>query len=461
MQTVGAAVGVGVGVTGDCVALANRQYTFNANVLGGNADVTLALFAADGTTLLTTGANQVTFTPTTSGTYLLRAKSAAGMVQPCSANYSVALTIVDPNATPVPTPVGGAALPFGHDAPIISAAVRAPAAGAVLTQTQPITVAVGLNARNSIASAQLFVNGAPLDRFVIGAGTPVTTTDLLWQTVWTPTAAGTYSLTAVITDSTNLTATSPANVVYVDLANPTVSIITETVTLTTLDSAGLYQLHGTTTDDSQIAKVEVRLDGGAWQTAQINGNNWSLDIAPTALANHDGGAVAIEARAFDKAGHTASATANTIVDVTPPANFTATTSSVSSGAIISPSQVITDLNARLAWPVISGATKVYAGWTTTPTTTLGALTAYGPTAGSHDQTMPEGTALYAHVIAVDAYGNQTAQQSGPFYFDTAQTPDAIADLAHANWVQSGGKQVGQMTATTQGVEKLLAGWDAI
>ena len=74
--------------------------------------------------------------------------------------------------------------------------------------------------------------------------------------------------------------------------------------------------------------------------------------------------------------------------------------------------------------------------------------------------MPEGSVLYAHVVAVDANGNQTANSQGPFYFDAAATPYFIAELAREDWVPSGGKQVGQMSTPTRGVQKLFAGWDA-
>ena len=436
-------------------ALANRQYTFIANVMGGNGNLSLSLFAADGATHLVTGENQVTFTPTTGGSYLLRAKSAAGITPPCGSSYSVALAVVDPNATPVPTPDGGKALPPGHDAPPISAAVLAPATGRVLTATQVISVAIGLNSENSIASATLLVDG-----LVIDSQSAVTNTDLIWHSSWTPTQAGTYSLTALLTDTLNLTATSPTNVVYVDLADPTVTITAATISLAALASDGSYLLQGTSSDDSQIAKVEVRLDGGAWQEALIDGNRWTLTIAPAAAANPDGGNLLIEARAADVAGRSASDAVTVGVDVTPPDLFASTASLISTGAIISPSQVISDLNARLSWPVISGTASVYAGWTLSPTATLGALTAYAAGAGSHDQTMAEGSAMFAHVIAVDGNGNQRANSSGPYYFDSAQTPDLIADLNLVDWVQSGGKQVGQSGSAAHEVQKLFAGWDA-
>jgi uncharacterized repeat protein (TIGR02543 family) len=262
----------------------------------------------------------------------------------------------------------------------------------------------------------------------------------------------------VLTDSTGLTATSPVNTLYVDLANPMVTVVTETVTMAQLAGDGAYRLHGATLDDSQVVSVAVSLDGGAWQTAVISNSQWSLAIAPLSLANPDGGTLNVAARATDKAGRTANATASMLVDVIPPGVFTPTVSLVS-GVLITPSQVITDFHVRLAWPAISGATAVYAGWTATPTTTVAALTGYGAGAGSHDQTLTEASALYAQIIAVDVNGNQTAYRSGPYYFDGAPTPDLIADLAQVNWTTSGGKQVGQMI-TDRGVQKLFAGWNS-
>lgn len=49
----------------------------------------------------------------------------------------------------------------------------------------------------------------------------------------------------MITDSTGLTATSPVNTLYVDLATPTVTVITETVTLARLTADNAYQFLGT------------------------------------------------------------------------------------------------------------------------------------------------------------------------------------------------------------------------
>ena len=245
-----------------------------------------------------------------------------------------------------------------------------------------------------------------------------------------------------------------------DLAGPAVTVIAETITVAKLDSDGSYLLRGTATDDSQVAKVEVRLDGGPWQAALLDGGNWSFALAPLAQANPDGGILAIEVRVTDKAGRTATATANVLLDVTPPAAFASVASLVSSGAVISPSQVITDLNVRLTWPAITGAASVYAGWTSEVTPTLGALTAYGAGAGSHDQPCPKAAPCTPMWWPWMPTATRPPVSQGPFYFDTAATPDLIADLAREDWVTSGGKQVGQMSTPTRGVQKLFAGWDA-
>jgi hypothetical protein len=328
--------------------LAGLQYTLTASPVNPAQVVALAIYAADAvTTPLRTQAGHLTFTPTVGSNYYVRAASGSGLsVSLCDSNYSLVLTSFNPSATPAPTPVAGAALPPGHAAPPRSAAVLIPADGAVLTQLQPITVAVGLNAEDGIDRADLFLDDAVLADYIA----PVSTTDTVWPSGWTPPGAGTYRFRVVITDSLGVTATSPANVVYVDLAGPAVTVISETITVAQLAGDGSYLVRGAATDDSQVAQVEIRLDGGPWQAALLDGGAWTYSMAPQAQANPDGGFLAIEVRVTDQAGITATATANVLLDVTPPAAFAGVASLVSSGAVISPSQVITDLNVRLNWP---------------------------------------------------------------------------------------------------------------
>lgn len=146
-----------------------------------------------------------------------------------------------------------------------------------------------------------------------------------------------------------------------DFADPSVNIVAETITMAKLRSDGAYVLNGTAADDSQVDKVEVRLDGGVWQGGA---RRQRLVVGPGASGpgQPGRGMLAIEAWATDKASRTATAAANVLLDVIPPVIFTSTTS-LTSGAIISPSQVINDLSVRLSGSAISGASSVYAGWT--------------------------------------------------------------------------------------------------
>ncbi|MBI1293418.1 hypothetical protein GC175_00485 [bacterium] len=437
--------------------VAGLQYTLTAVTVDTAQSVSLALFDVDGVTRIRTVADVLAYTPTVSGRYFVRATTASGLgVSLCRSAYSLLLTTNNPSAAAVPLPTG-TPVPPGHETPPVSAGVLSPTDRNAITSTQPITIEVGLNAQNALGGASLWINGEPRADYPGVTTFSTSPSDEVWPVAWTPSGAGVYTITAVITDSLGITATSPVNVIYIDLANPSVTVMTEPITLTRLSADGSYILRGTATDDSAVERVDVSLDGGPWQKAVLDGNNWLLSFGPLGLTNPNGGTVNIAVRVTDKADRTATNSGSALVDVVAPAVFTPTVS-LTNGALISPSQVVTELNARIAWPVIGDATAVYAGWTSTPTATVAALTAYGPGAGTHDPTHPEGSARYAHIIAVDVNGNQRAVAVGPFYFDSAVTPDFVSDLGQVNWTESGGKQVGKMTAD-RGTQQLFAGWN--
>ena len=104
-------------------------------------------------------------------------------------------------------------MPPGHSVPPLSAAMHMPASHTAFTQTQPITIQVGLNAENTVHSAELFANGSSISLYpppplnaaltTNGLTAPASVGDLVWQTTWTPAQSGVYSLTVVITDTPN------------------------------------------------------------------------------------------------------------------------------------------------------------------------------------------------------------------------------------------------------------------
>jgi len=73
-----------------------------------------------------------------------------------------------------------------------------------------------------------------------------------------------------------------------------------------------------------------------------------------------------------------------------------------------------------------GIKRYLVGWTTSPTPTLTALTSYSSTVTSHSQKVSDGQKWYAHVIAEDLAGNQTATTQGPIYVDYGPTPTYIS-----------------------------------
>lgn len=118
------------------------------------------------------------YTPTTSGRYYLRRSSGSGLrVSLCRSGYSIVVASINPNATAIPLPT--TPLPPGHTAPPVSAGIRTPADGTVLTTTTPLTIEVGLNTVNPIANARLLLNGAPLAQYPDGAPVPAAPTDLI------------------------------------------------------------------------------------------------------------------------------------------------------------------------------------------------------------------------------------------------------------------------------------------
>ena len=111
-------------------------------------------------------------------------------------------------STPVSVTVTGGTAP--------SVAITAPVAGAGLGVNTPQTItATASSSTGFINSVQFFINGVPLS----------TDTSFPYAAAWTPTAIGTYSLTARATDNlNNITDSAPITVVVGASAAPTVSV---------------------------------------------------------------------------------------------------------------------------------------------------------------------------------------------------------------------------------------------
>ena len=89
-----------------------------------------------------------------------------------------------------------------------SVSIFSPTQNATITLTQPISITGGAFAPDNIDAVTISVDGALLDSFSYGG----TESDTTWATNWWPTLAGTYQLTAVMTDTLNATYTDTIDV---------------------------------------------------------------------------------------------------------------------------------------------------------------------------------------------------------------------------------------------------------
>ena len=137
--------------------------------------------------------------------------------------------------------------------------ITAPAAGAVFNS--PATIAVTANASDTdgtVTQVQFFANGNPIGT---SAASPFTIS-------WSGMATGTYSLTAVATDSSGATTTSAAVSIRVN-APPSVSV-TGPVNGATFTAPALIPLSATAADaDGTIASVSF-YRGGSTLIATVN-----------------------------------------------------------------------------------------------------------------------------------------------------------------------------------------------
>jgi len=179
-------------------------------------------------------------------------------------------------------------------APTVS--ISAPSAGATVAGN----VAVTGTAADDVGLARVEVQ--------VDAGTWQTVTGTTsWSWTWSTTGAadGTHTLTARSTDRTGKTATASR---AVSVQNPTADTTAPTVTVSSPASgatvSGVAQVLGSAADNTAVAKVEVALDGNAWQAATGTSSwSWAWDSRQVADGAHT-----LTARSTDAAGNISTVT---------------------------------------------------------------------------------------------------------------------------------------------------------
>jgi hypothetical protein len=130
------------------------------------------------------------------------------------------------------------------------------------------------------------------------------TTSWTYQLDTSALAGGSHTITARATDSSgNQSSTAVSVTVSSDLAPPDTTPPSVAISAPTPDSTvlGSLTITGTASDNAQVVKVEVSLDGGPYHAAQGT-ESWTYALDTTALAN---GLHSLTAHATDSSGGTA------------------------------------------------------------------------------------------------------------------------------------------------------------
>ncbi len=407
-------------------AIANTAYAVQASILGSDADTRLELYASDGTTLLATNGNTggspeavLSYTATVTTKVYLRVTNLSGK-NTCASLYNVNLgTQQLPPAPDEQT---------NYTSPDLDSVVIDPLPGSLVDSLNPYTVQVGAHANNFLRAITLTVNGAVLNTWDYATGT---ISDTIVSTSWMPAAQGVYTLTYLASDYCGEVqpVLHPVRVV-VDTSAPSVSIAPTVYTSTSQLAPGQIALTGAASDSLGLAGVLVRAGESISQPANLKPGGWSY---PLLVDDADGFTLDVTAQAYDLSGRSSSASQTVIIDILPPGVVDIRLSRLENGTsiTITPGSTVYIANPTLLieWGAASdgsGLLGYYAGWTTTPTPTLEALTFY-PAGGSrsHSQVLGEAQLVYAHLVSVDLFGNTRWQTLGPLYVDGPLTPDYI------------------------------------
>ncbi len=333
--------------------------------------------------------------------------------------------------------------------PLLDAAIFEPEDNSVLTATTPVGVSGGAYARDSLQSLTVTADGAVIFTQNWAAGTVI---DTAWSTTWTPGGEGAHTLLAVVSDWAGrvLTDTSPI-VVTLDTQDPSVAISNTLINTGDLVTFNRVNLTGAASDAGGVERVNVRIDGGAWENAWLEGDGsdavtWRF---PWLLNRPTADAYTVTARATDVAGRATLVTQTVAVDIVPPQPVTVTLSyrdTANTVRPLAPRQTVRDAQSLIIeWTESAdenGLADYLVGWADGPTPDPAALTAYATAGQPHTQPAGEAQALFAHVAAQDASGNRRWHTLGPVVIDAPATPDFIADLTYHGWLESPCAQVG-------------------
>ncbi|MBI5768012.1 MAG: PD40 domain-containing protein [Verrucomicrobia bacterium] len=345
---------------------------------------------------------------------------------------AVSLTAVVTNSLGSTTTSSAVSVTVGA-APTV--AVTAPASLAINSSGSLTATATANASGATIASVQFLANGVAIS----------TDTSFPYAATFTPTATGTYSITAVATDTRGNQATSSAASVVVASANtaPTGVAITAPAASSTINVGTATTVTATATDaDGAIASVQFFANGTAVGTATAS--PYSITWTPTLVGSYN-----LTVTATDNLGATTSTSGSPVAVTVGGASAPAVSISVGTSLAIGGTRTIT------ATPTTTGTLTVTNVQFFANGTSLGTDTTFPYTLAW----TPTTTGTYAITATVtDSAGNQaTSSATNVTVSSTNTAPTGVALTAPAASFSSGVGTAVTVTATATDNDGAIAG----
>jgi VCBS repeat-containing protein len=386
---------------------------------------------------------------------------------------------------------------------LLGTAILTPTARSTANPLQAVLIEGAAYAQASLKTITVTANTVPVytENWTAGA-----VNQKAWTAVFTPTQEGGYTVLAeaqdwaggVITSSAPVAGmVAPQTIVYVDAADPLITITTTHVTAANFDINGFVGVSGLLTETNEVRSLEVKLETptqtGMWETIPLSdttalvGAPWQARVYAGSPTPPKGETYTITARVTDVVGKVGETSRTVFADAAPPEFFQVALSYTDdTGAQrpvarwetiadpLAPTLIITWTESSDA----SGLSGYHVEWLTHVHDVEQIVAQEDVT--NHRTAFfiaAEAQKYSVRVTARDIYGNETARTFGPFFVDYKTTPvyiglDANAELPdplYPDWTAAACNQAGTDTrvsekalpgATLGTEQKLHTSWDA-